>query len=53
MVPNLRNLDSYTISPCLSQKKRRENSMEKMDTDVKMGTLRSIVIHLKFTLFLE
>ena len=53
MVPNLRNLDSYTNSPSLSQKKRRENSMEKMDTDVKMGTLRSIVIHLKFTLFLE
>lgn len=27
--------------------------MEKMDTDVKVGTLRSIVIHLKFTLFRE
>ena len=53
MVLNLRNLDSYTNSPSLSQKKCRENNMEKMGTDVKMGTLRSIVIHLKFTLFLE
>ena len=53
MVLNLRNLDSYTNSPGLSQKKCRKNNMEKMGTDVKMGTLRSIVIHLKFTLFLE
>ena len=53
MIPNLRNLNSYTNSPCLSQKKCRENSKEKMDTEVKMGTLRSIVIHLKFTLFRE
>ena len=53
MIPDLRNLNSYTNSPSLSQKKCRENSMEKMDTDVKVRTLRSIVIHLKFTLFQE